>query len=347
MFKINKSVELVTTTIKSLSSMSHESRIGAKAALERRYEHVRITDIRSVSDLDELVTRQPDLAFLGLKFIDDSSQSQPQQVWISEYLSEAGIAYTGSDKNASMLEHNKQLSKHVVAGRGLKTAASKLIKQGESYGKDDIDLKYPLFVKPVDGGGGSGINDRSLVKNFDELTAQVDWLFEKCNSDALIETYLPGREFSVGILKKRFSDDFHMLPLEIIAPINRAGSRFLSSSVKRSDSEQTIEVTDSVIRERINQLAFDSFEALGAEDYGRVDIRLDANGEPHFLEANLLPSLLDNYGNLPKAAKLNIGLDHNQLIHKISELGLTKKNQSQVSSYAPWHAGIISEYRTN
>lgn len=80
MFKINKSVELVTTTIKSLSSMGCQSRLGAKAALERRYKQVRITDIRNVSDLDAVVARRPDLAFLGMKFIYDNSQPQSRPV---------------------------------------------------------------------------------------------------------------------------------------------------------------------------------------------------------------------------------------------------------------------------
>lgn len=329
MFKINKSVELVTTTIKSLSSMSYDSRLGAKAALERRYKQVRITNITSLSDLDEVVARQPDLAFLGMKFIYDNSQPQPKLVWVSEYLAAAGIAYTGSDETASMLEHNKLLSKQVVAAQGLLTAKSMLISQGETYNSDDIDIAYPIFIKPVDGGGGSGINDKSLVKNFHELRAQLNWLFDNYQTDALLEAYLPGREYSVGILKKRYSDGFDMLPLEIVAPLNQAGSRFLSSQVKRTDSEQTLEVTDSNVKHKINQLAFGAFEALGADDYGRIDIRLDDQGQPHFLEANLLPSLLDNYGNLPKAAQLNIGLDHDQLIHRIAELGLANGVRSQ------------------
>lgn len=341
MLRVNKSVELITTTITSLSSMGHQSRVEAKAALERRYKQVRITDIRSVGDLDAVVARRPDLAFLGMKFIYDNSKPQPKPVWVSEYLAAAGIAYTGSDETASMLEHNKLLSKQVVAGRGLKTAEFKLIRHGETYGKDDIGIDYPIFIKPVDGGGGSGINDNSLVKSFDELKAQVDWLFETYKTDALLETYLPGREFSVGILKKRFSDGFHLLPLEIVAPINQTGSRFLSSSVKQADSEQVFVIEDSILRDKVNQLAFDVFNALGAEDYGRIDIRLDENGEPHFLEANLLPSLLDNYGNLPKAAQLNIGLSHNQLIHKIAELGFAKSAKLQ-SGFAQLHSSGVS-----
>lgn len=341
MFKINKSVELVTTSIKPLSLMGLKSRLGAKAALERRYSHVRITNIESVRDLVELVNRQPDLAFLGMKFIYDNSQPQPKPVWISEYLSAAGIAYTGSDQFASMLEHNKLLSKQVVAGRGLKTAKSMLIKQGEVYGAHDIDISYPIFIKPVDGGGGSGINDKSLVRNFDELKAQVDWLLDAYRTDALLESYLPGREFSVGILKKRFSDGFHLLPLEIVAPVSQTGSRFLSSSVKQADSEQVFVIEDSILKDKVNKLAFNVFNALGAEDYGRIDIRLDENGEPHFLEANLLPSLLDNYGNLPKAAQLNIGLSHNKLINKIAELGFAKCAKLQ-SGLAQLHSSGVS-----
>lgn len=331
MFRINKSVELVTTSIEFFSSMSYQSRIEAKAALERYYKHVRITNITSLSDLDELVARKPDLAFMGMKFIYDNSQPQPKKVWISGYLAAAGIAYTGSDQTASMLEHNKQLSKHVVAGRGLKTAKSKLIKQGEIVDPADIDIDYPLFVKPVDGGGGSGINDNSLVENYDQLKTQLSWLFDSCHTDALLEAYLPGREYSVGVIKKRFSDGYYTLPLEIQAPVNQSGSRFLSSRIKQADSEQTLAVTDPVIRAKINQLALDCFESLGADDYGRIDIRLDQNGQPNFLEANLLPSLLNNYGNLPKAAKLNLGLEHGQLLHKIAELGLAKNNRIQSS----------------
>jgi len=321
--------------------MGHQSRVEAKAALERRYKQVRITDIRSVGDLDAVVARRPDLAFLGMKFIYDNSKPQPKPVWVSECLSAAGIAYTGSDETALMLEHNKLLSKQIVAEQGLKTAEFTLIKHGEAFSRDDIKIAYPIFVKPVDGGGGSGINDQSRVENFDELKTQIDWLFSTYKTDALLETYLPGREFSVGIIKKRFSDELQLLPLEIVVPVNQAGSRFLSSRIKRTDSEKILEVSDLSIRHKINQLALGVFEALGAKDYGRIDIRLDDKGEPHFLEANLLPSLLDNYGNLPKAAWLNLGLSHNQLIHKIAELGFAKSAKLQ-SRFAQLHSSGVS-----
>ena len=329
--KINRSVELVTSTIKSLSSMGRQSRLDAKAVLEQVYQHVRITDIRTFDDLYQLLERQPDLAFLGMKFVIDDSGSQPKKVWLAEHLREAGIAYTGSDSAASALEHDKLLSKQRVAEAGLATAQSLRIPHGHSGNLADVTLPYPLFVKPVDGGGGSGINDHSLVQNAGQLQQQLDWLFARSQSDALLETYLPGREFSVGVLKKRFFAGYHTLPLEIVAPLNQVGERFLSSRVKQADTEQTFAVTDQQLRRDITTLALGAFEALGASDYGRIDIRLDARGIPHFLEANLLPSLLDQYGNLPKAAHMNIGLSHRDLILRIAEMGLSDGHAPEVS----------------
>jgi len=116
-----------------------------------------------------------------------------------------------------------------------------------------------------------------------KLKAQVDWLLDSFKTDALLETYLPGREFSVGVVRKRFLDGYHLLPLEIVAPVNRTGSHFLSSRIKRTDSEQTFEVTDSQIRQDITTLALEVFKALGAQDYGRIDIRLDGDGDERII----------------------------------------------------------------
>lgn len=320
--KLPLSIEIVTSTIKSLSSMSADSRRDAKNILSERYSDVRITDVTTCRDLDQVIARKPDLVFLGMKFIPNDIAGEPSEIWLNQALKSAGIPYTGSDEDASKLEHNKQFAKEQVAHCGLATASSQLIHTGESYTSDDIRLEYPIFIKPVDGGGGSGINELSLVHTFDELQRQVLWLSTVKNTDILLETYLPGREFSVGLLRRCGSNSFDALPLEIIAPKNQSGARFLSSRIKQDDAEQTLEVVDLALKSRLNELALDVFDALGSRDYGRIDIRLDAQGVPHFLEANLLPSLLNNYGNLPKASMMNIDLAHDKLILRIAELAL-------------------------
>jgi len=83
-------------------------------------------------------------------------------------------------------------------------------------------------------------------------------------------------------------------------------------------------VTDPYIRSSVVELAINAFNALGARDYGRIDIRLDDTGLPYFLEANLLPSLISGYGSFPKACMLNDNLAYEPMIMKIARLGLQR-----------------------
>jgi len=167
-----------------------------------------------------------------------------------------------------------------------------------------------------------GVDADSLVHTFTQLQSKVRSIADKLGSDALIEEYLPGREFSVGILKDAEADDYCALPLELVAPVNDSGTRFLSGQIKSADTEQHFAVTDAALRANINTLAMNVFRVLGARDYGRIDIRLNAAGVPHFLEANLLPSLLEGYGNFPKTCLLNAGLAYEPMLLRIVELAL-------------------------
>lgn len=95
--------------------------------------------------------------------------------------------------------------------------------------------------------------------------------------------------------------------------------------LKKADTESTHPVADGNLRNSISVLALSVFRALGARDYGRIDIRLDANGVPNFLEANLIPSLIEKYGNFPKACMMNRGLGYEEMILKITDLAINRK----------------------
>jgi D-alanine-D-alanine ligase len=245
----------------------------------------------------------------------------PQKIWLTTFFDEQGIEYTGSNQMAHLLERNKPLAKQRVLDNGLKTAQYCVIKQDQTPIRDEIKLSYPLFVKPANRGGGLGIDSNSLVNNFEQLVSKTSSI-TKIDSDSLVEEYLSGREFSVAILKKESSEEYSIMPIELIAPLDINETRILSSKVKSSDTEQAIEITDQIVKNKITSLALDVFLALGARDYGRIDIRLDKYGEPHFLEANLIPSLIDGYGSFPKACLLNLNLEYEEMILRIVRLGL-------------------------
>jgi D-alanine-D-alanine ligase len=349
MVKINKHIEIVRSTKVGLSSVGRESGQGILGVLSKHYANVSVTIINNLSDLEALVARRPDLVFLGMKFIPMNpslGQHDVNKIWLTQYLDEHEILYTGSNQSAHKLEFNKQLAKQRILGAGLKTAPFHVARQNEPLTPADLPFAYPMFIKPTNRGGGSGIDNFSLAHNFKQLQSKVRSLATQLQSDSLIEEYLPGREFSVAILKEEYSNEFSVMPIELIAPQNKQGARFLSAQIKLADTESNREVTDLVIKSKITTLAIAAFDALGARDYGRIDIRLDDHGGAHFLEANLLPSLLNNYGNFPKACLMNIQLEYEPMILSIVRLALARSHaaltQNTIQSSAPYFEAALA-----
>jgi D-alanine-D-alanine ligase len=330
--KINSCIEIVRSTNPGLSYMSQSSCSAACAVLSKQFLRVRITVVNNLADLEALVDRQPDLVFLGMEYIPlptNLGVSDTNKIWLSEYFDEHGIAYTGSDQAAHMFGRNKPLAKQRMLDANLGTAAYCVLEQDQAVVSSDVPFAYPLFIKPANRGGGLGISSESVVHNFEQLRVRANYISNEIQSDSLVEEYLSGREFSVAVLKDNYSKEYLVMPIELVAPTDENGARLLSGQVKSSNVEQVLEVADNDIRAKVVRLALESFHALGARDYGRIDIRLDDTGVPHFLEANLIPSLISGYGSFPKACLLNIGLEYGPMIIAIAELGLARNLNDQ------------------
>ncbi len=325
--KIDKKIELVRATNSEFSSMSIKSTEAIAAVLRRYYTSVVVTTVDCLQDLDAIVMRSPDLVFNGVKFIKLHPELSAK-VWIADYLEKHGITVTGSGGSAHILESDKFLAKRSAIDAGLSTSKYIVVKENEELKSENISLSYPVFIKPTSMGGGAGIDEESVAHSFEQLAKKVESIAFKYKSDSLVEEYLPGREFSVAILKNSLTNQHSIMPLELIAPINSEGNRILTYKVKLADTETFAYITDSNIRTAVGDLAIDIFHVLGARDYGRVDIRMDKNGAPQFLEANLIPSLVENFGNFPKACKLNNGLSFESLILQIANLGLVRANEN-------------------
>lgn len=328
---MQKHIEIVSSTVRGLSSMSQESRDAALTVLRRHFTDVRIALIDNIADLQALVGRQPDLVFLGMKFIPHSpglGMHDPHKIWISNYLDEHGIAYTGSGQLAHELELDKPSAKQRVLDAGFRTSPFYVAKQNQTLGEQNIALNFPLFIKPTNRGGGVGVDKFSVAHNFDQARSKVQSITNALSSDSLLEEYLPGREFSVAVLRDEFSSVLSAMPIELVAQPDQHGTRMLSSQVKSSNTEQVLEVNDYKTRSQVCALAINVFRALGARDYGRIDIRLDGTGTPQFLEANLLPSLIDGYGSFPKACMLNLSLDYESMLLTIVRMAASRQSSA-------------------
>jgi len=322
--RIDAHIQIVGSTNPRINAMEHDARLSIQAALRKRYTQVDITIVNNFDDLEKLGAKKPDLVILGMKLVlldPTKSYDDSPKVWLSDYLHEHNIAFTGSDTTALTLEFDKHVAKQKVIDAGL---------QSSSYFVSTIavpdnthSLKFPLFVKPTNRGDSKGIDDSSLVHSNQELDAKVSSIHGDFSSDALIEEYLPGREFSVAVIQRQGSNGLAALPIEIKIPVNNQGDSFLSEQIKQADTEQVIAIDDVKLREKLNALAIGVFETLGSRDYGRIDMRLDSHGSPSFIEANLMPGLSD-HGYLSRCFMLNGGVTYVDMITQIAELGFER-----------------------
>lgn len=324
MMKINKHIQILRTTLPNLSSLSLESCRAIQAVLERYYQTVGVSYVNSLEDLDSLIAIQPDLVFMGAKYITDSNK---RKIWLSDYLTQNKIEHTGSKMPAIRLEQSKPLAKQQIQRAGLKTPDYTAHYKGEPVAVPESML--PVFIKPACLGGGQGIDESSVAHTQQQVASKVASL---AAVDILVEQYLAGREFSVAILRSAHSQNLIAMPIELTAPQNSSGDRILGQNVKSANSEAVNKLNDPLVQQKVCQLAIAAFEALGARDYGRIDIRMDAAGQPYFLEANLIPSLIDNYGSFPKACQLNVGMGYEAMILQIVKLGLGRHPLTRISS---------------
>jgi D-alanine-D-alanine ligase len=336
--KIQKHIEIVRTTRTRLSSLGQKSSDALYDLLKMHYATVGVSIVNTTVDLDQLVAKQPDLVFIGMKYV--LGPVPGSKVWVSEYLSRHGIKHTGSPKVAIELEQDKPLAKQRISASGLKTSQSVVVRNGDKFTTTNSMLQFPLFVKPTDLGAGLGVDENSIVHNEEELDAKTAGLWTDFGTDALVEEFLPGREYSVAVLKDEHTENLIAMPLELVPAPNVDGYRILSHELKSAPLETPVfPVTDTHVRAALIELAINAFIALGARDYGRIDIRMDGAGIPYFLEANLIPCLINGSGNFPKACVMNLGMDYEAMILHIVRLGLARSDESVNDN----HSAIATE----
>lgn len=312
--------------------MSPKSSAMAKRALQKHFTDVKITCVNDLEDLDSLVSRRPDVAFIGLKRLPrvGSPNEANSTVWVADYLESSGIATTGSGSSAIKLELDKTKAKDKVIAAGLNTSPYFVVKQGSMTRESQMTIDYPLFLKPPSQGAGAGIDAQSVVRNYTEYTTKVSSIHASNGSPAMVEKYFSGREFTVALLQDLDSNNLNVMPIEQLPTKNHKGDAVIGHAMKNSDTETAVRlVGKGSVRDLVKKLAEDVYVSLGARDYARIDIRLDDNNVPHFLEANLVPGLINGSGNFQKACQLNHKIDYEQMLVHIVKLAQKRISKFQ------------------
>jgi len=223
------------------------------------------------------------------------------------------IPYTFSDPLTMALSLDKPLTKRIVESIGVPTPAFAVVDNPEDAAR--ITLPYPLFAKPIAEGSGKGIGARSRCENREQLLAECKRLRARFAQPVLVEPYLPGREFTVGILGT--GDSAQILgAIEVLPRQNAEAHAYGYENKEFFESRIDYAPVNDAQAIEAARIALMAHRALRCRDASRVDLRCDARGAPQFLEINPISGLNPERSDLVFVARF-AGLSYDDLIGRI------------------------------
>jgi len=230
------------------------------------------------------------------------------------------IPYTFSDPLVLSLTLHKGLTKRVIRDLGIPTPNFAIIENEHDIKR--VDLPFPVFAKPVAEGTGKGINAGSKIYKRRHLVRACRELLFKYKQPVLVETYLPGREFTVGIIGSG-EDAIAIGALEVV--LNENAEKDVYSYVNKEKCEELVKyvLVDDAMARKACKMALAAWRGLGCLDAGRVDLRADKRGVPNFLEVNPLAGIHPKHSDLPILCS-QVGIPYVKLIGMIMESALKR-----------------------
>jgi len=294
----------------------------------------------------KLARLRPDICFnMSEGLFGDSREAH-----IPAVLEMMGIPYTGSRVLTQGLCLDKAMTKRVLSTHGIPTAPFQVFRSPRE--RRNARLRFPLFVKPNREGSGMGVTPKSIVHDEAELRAQVAYITETYQQEALVERYIEGRELTCGLVGNENPHVFPVMEIDLSSsPADQLGlyTNYIKHDIPESPTYRCPAPLDEAMTMMIKRLTIGVFHAVGAQDVSRVDFRIDQHdGKPYVLEINTLPGLTPGISDLVIVAAAD-GIDHTQLVNLIFDAAVKRLNlqprarrakrtprvTTQVPAYAP------------
>jgi D-alanine-D-alanine ligase len=291
-------------------------------ALENNGHTVLLVGVKDdVRDLSTVLSLwKPDLVFNATEaFQDDATLDY----LVPAFLEAEGYRYTGAPPLALLVTRNKAMSKKILAYHGILVPNFKSFRVGEEV-PTELSMKFPMIIKPLQSDASEGIAQASIVWDISALTERVKFVHERFAQAAIAEEYIEGRELYATVLGN--GDAAELLPLVEMTfdtagtrPEDRIATQHAKWDMKYRERRGIKNVfarrMSKVAKERVASACRIAYRALWLRDYGRLDVRLTADNEVWFIEANANPFL--SYGHDSAEAAHKAGLRYDAFIQRI------------------------------
>jgi D-alanine-D-alanine ligase len=271
-----------------------------------------------------LQRRKPELVF---NLTEQFGTNVFGDIGVAGMLDLLGLAYTGCGPGELYLAQDKVLGKKLLAFEGIGYPRFAVFSR-EAELESGGNLHMPLFVKPARCDASIGIETGSLCHDAKEMMRRISLIHDKIRDDALVEEFVEGREFYVGVLGNHqphalpvIEMDFSHMPKGAPHILDQKAKFDVDSAVYKGSRPVLAELPDET-RARMHKLALDAYRALRVRDYGRVDFRMTETGELYVLEVNA-GCYLEQHDEFPQAAQA-AGIGYDALILRIVELAMER-----------------------
>lgn len=244
---------------------------------------------------------------------------------VVSYLELLGVSYTGCGPRGLMLSRDKGLSKKILSYHKIRVPKFQVFDKRSQSTK--LKLKnYPLIVKCLNEEASLGISTASKVHSEEKVYERVQYLHSTYKTDAIVEEFIAGSEFYVGVIGNRRVETFPVWQLffdEVESPnqeIYSENAKYNDEYRKRKGIRTGPAVVDEELQKKIQEVAKKTYRALGLNGYARIDLRVDKSGLIYVLEANPNPDISKSDDFAKSASKAQIS--YANLINKIIRLGL-------------------------
>ncbi len=291
-----------------------------------------VLPLEATAELPRQFTEQPvDLVFN----IAEGVSGRNREAAVPALCELMGIPYTGSDAATLSIALDKALSKRVLRQHGILTPEFQVMESGRE--RLSSKLKFPLIVKPNQEGSSKGVSaSASVVDDEEGLRAVVRELLERYRQPALVEDYIAGREFTVGLLGDKRPRV--LPPMEILFKDTSNLRPVYDYQIKQEWEKHVYYQCPAKLSpaelKAIERVARETFLALACRDVARVDLRMDAAGELWVLEVNPLPGLTPGYSDLCLIANA-ANIDYRSLIGEIMAGGLKRLREKRRAEARP------------
>jgi len=274
-----------------------------------------------LGNAQELLAHLDRLKGIDLVFnIAEGDEGRNRESQVPILLEMMGVPFVGGDGLTLGMTLDKVITKKLLIAEGVPTPRFAELACPENSWQ--VELTYPLIVKPRYEGSSKGVRATSLVATPEELARQVKWVMETYRQPALVEEFIEGREFTVAIIGNTPPTVQPIVQIKIEGQLE-LGRLFYTFDHIRSGADYVCPARiDAALRRRLEEVALRTYQAVECRDFGRVDIRVDRQGHPYVLEINPLPSLSteDVFTFVAKAQ----GLTYNQILTQILDAALVR-----------------------